>query len=128
MASSAGLFRTLAAWSALSVAGGAALWAKGGSEDVSRFGRQSVAWGAVDAALVGFGAARPAPEPRRLRRVLLLNCVADLGYLAVGAAALRRGWRGDGAAIVVQGAFLLALDSHYAYHLDLTAPGVTDPV
>lgn len=31
---------------------------------------------------------------------------------------MRRGWRGDGAAILVQGAFLLALDSHYAYHLD----------
>jgi hypothetical protein len=55
-----------------------------------------------------------------LRRILLVNCAADLGYLALGAAAMRRGWRGDGAAIVVQGAFLLALDSHFAYRLDAT--------
>lgn len=39
---------------------------------------------------------------------------------------MRRGWRGDGAAILVQGAFLLALDSHYAYHLDGRRPPSAD--
>ena len=120
MATSRGLLRTLCAWSAVSMAAGASLWATGRSDTVRHFGRQTLAWGAVDAGIAAFGASRPAADPRRLRTVLLVNSVADLGYLALGAAAMRRGWRGDGAAILVQGAFLLALDSHYAYHLDLT--------
>jgi len=64
-------------------------------------------------------APRPEPDPRRLRRILLINCVADVGYLALAAAAWRKGRTGDGAAIAIQGAFLLALDSHYAYHLEM---------
>jgi hypothetical protein len=118
MATAAGLTKTLGAWSVASVAGGAALWATGDSRTARHFGRQTFAWGAIDGAIALFGATRPAPDPARLRRILLVNCAADLGYLALGAAAMRRGWRGDGAAIVVQGAFLLALDSHFAYHLD----------
>jgi hypothetical protein len=118
MATSQGLLRTLGAWSAASIAAGAALWAAGRTDTARHFGRQTLAWGVVDAAIAAFGASRPAPDPARLRKVLLVNCAADVGYLALGAAALRRGWRGDGAAILVQGAFLLALDSHYAYHLD----------
>ena len=55
-----------------------------------------------------FSATRPEPDPRRLRRILLINCVADVGYLALAAAAWRKGRTGDGAAIAVQGAFLLA--------------------
>ena len=51
-------------------------------------------------------------DPARLRRVLLVNAGLDVGYLAVGAALVRHGrWRGDGWAVVVQGAFLLVLDS-----------------
>jgi len=117
MATSRGLMRTLGAWSAVSVVGGAALWAAGRSPQARDFGRQTLAWGAVDAAIAGFGAVRPPAEPRRLRKILLLNCVADVGYLALAATVWRRGRTGDGAAIAVQGAFLLALDSHYAYHL-----------
>ncbi|MFN8184127.1 MAG: hypothetical protein U0R23_06870 [Candidatus Nanopelagicales bacterium] len=119
MASSQSLMRTLGAWSAVSVVGGAAVWAAGRSPQARAFGRQTLAWGAVDAAIAGFGASRPAPDPRRLRRILLINCVADLGYLALAAVAWRSGRTGDGAAIAVQGAFLLALDSHYAYHLEV---------
>ena len=117
MATSRGLLRTLGAWSAVSVVGGGSIWAAGRSPQARAFGRQTFAWGAVDAAIAGFGAARPEPQPRRLRRILLINCVADVGYLALAATAWRKGRRGDGAAIAVQGAFLLALDSHYAYHL-----------
>lgn len=119
MATSRGLLTTLGAWSAVSVVGGGALWAKGRTEFARRFGRQTLAWGVVDAAIAGFGASRPAPDPARLRTVLLINCAADVGYLALGALAVKRGWRGDGEAIFVQGAFLLALDSHYAYHLEV---------
>ena len=119
MATPKGLMRTLAAWSAVSIVGGAALWAGGRSDQVRAFGRQTFAWGAVDAAIAGFGAMRPDPDPRRLRTVLLVNSVADVGYLALAAVVWRKGRPGDAAAIAVQGAFLLALDSHYAYHLEL---------
>lgn len=117
MATPQGLVRTLGLWSAASIVGGAGLWATGRSDTVRHFGRQTLAWGAVDAAIAGFGARRPPADIPRLRKILLVNCVADLGYLALGAAAVRRGWRADGAAILVQGGFLLALDSHYAYRL-----------
>ena len=44
--------------------------------------------------------------------MLLVNAWLDVGYLATGAWLVRRTrWRGDGAAVVVQGAFLLWLDS-----------------
>lgn len=100
------------------MATGAAMWAFGGSDSRRRFGRQTFAWGAVDAGIAAWGAARPPADADRLRRVLLINCAADVGYLALGAYAYRQPrWRADGAAIVVQAAFLLALDSHYAYHL-----------
>jgi peptidoglycan/LPS O-acetylase OafA/YrhL len=122
MATAKGLTRTLATWSAASIVGGVAVWAAGRSPQARAFGRQTLAWGAVDAAIAAFGASRPDPDPRRLRRILLINCVADVGYLALAATAWRKGRTGDGAAIAVQGAFLLALDSHYAYHLEVPAP------
>ena len=80
------------------------------------FGRQTAAWGVVDGAIALVGARRQAAgrttEPARLRRVLLVNAWLDVGYLATGAWLVRRTrWRGDGAAVVVQGAFLLWLDS-----------------
>lgn len=117
MATHKQLLAALGAWSAVSTVGGAALIARGRTRFAHNFGRQTLAWGAVDAAIAGFGASRPAPDPARLRKVLLINCVADLGYLGLGVLATRRGWRGDGEAILVQGAFLLALDSHFAYRL-----------
>jgi hypothetical protein len=105
-------------WSGISTAIGASAWALGRGPAVRSFGRQSLAWGLVNAAIAGYGASRPVPDPVRLRRVLLANCVADAGYIGVGLWASRTArWRGDGAAVVVQGLFLLALDTHYAYHL-----------
>jgi hypothetical protein len=85
------------------------------------FGRQTAAWGAVDGAIALVGARRRAArgptDPARLRRVLLLNAGLDVGYLAAGAAlvlapaARARGLRGDGLAVLVQGGFLLVLDT-----------------
>ncbi|MCW2583315.1 MAG: hypothetical protein JWQ53_2105 [Klenkia sp.] len=57
-------------------------------------------------------ARRGPTDPARLRKVLLVNAGLDVGHLALGAGLMgttRR--RGDGAAVVVQGAFLLALDA-----------------
>ena len=107
------LTRVLGGWAVGSVATGAVLALHPRSRS---FGRQTAAWGAVDGAIAWAGArkrARTGPtDPARLRRVLLVNAGLDVGYLAAGAALVRHGrWPGDGWAVVVQGAFLLVLDS-----------------
>ena len=113
------LTRVLGAWAAASVAVGAVLAA---DRRTRGFGRQTAAWGAVDGAIAVFGARRRAGKgpthPQRLRRVLLLNAGLDVGYLGAGAWLVRDGrWRGDGAAVLVQGAFLLLLDTTAARQL-----------
>ncbi len=70
----------------------------------------------MDGVFVGVGLLgrrrRGPTDPARLRRVLLVNAGLDVGYLAVGAALVRRArWRGDGWAVLVQGGFLLVLDA-----------------
>ena len=104
--------RVLGAWAAGSVALGALLSAHPRTRG---FGRQTAAWGAVDGAIAYVGARRRATkgptDAARLRRVLLVNAGLDVGYLAAGAWLVRDGrWRGDGAAVLVQGGFLLGLD------------------
>jgi hypothetical protein len=120
-ASPAQLNRVFSTWSAASLAGGAALWVRGGNDSTKAFGRQTFAWGVVNAAIAGWAAFRPTPDIERLRRILRINAVADVGYISVGAALYKAGRRPDGAAVMLQGAFLLALDSHYAYHLPAAA-------
>jgi hypothetical protein len=112
------LTRVLGGWAAGSLAVGAALALRPATRG---FGRQTAAWGAVDGAIALVGARRRAAkgptEPARLRRVLLVNAGLDVGYLAAGLVLVRhpaaraRGLRGDGVAVLVQGAFLLVLDS-----------------
>lgn len=121
-ASPAQLNRVFSVWSAASVASGAALWARGGSDSTQAFGRQTFAWGVVNAAIAGWAASRPTPDVERLRRLLRINAIADVGYIAGGVALYKSGRRPDGAAVMLQGAFLLALDSHYAYHLPAATP------
>jgi hypothetical protein len=104
------------------------------------FGRQTAAWGLVDGAIAGAGTLgrrrrgelTPEEQGRKARslgRLLLINAAADVGYMVGGAViALRsregrpvRGMNeGDGAAIVVQGAFLLALDVSQAMRLRMS--------
>ena len=111
--------RVLGRWAVGSVVAGALL-----SVDprTRGFGRQTAAWGAVDGAIALVGARRQAAGrttgAARLRRVLLVNAWLDVGYVAAGAVLARRPrWRGDGAAVVVQGAFLLWLDATAAWRL-----------
>ncbi|MFM7598461.1 MAG: DUF6992 family protein, partial [Actinomycetota bacterium] len=72
-------------------------------------------------------------KARSLRRLLLTNAAADVIYIAGGAhiayhakpgppevTSFRMG-RGDGVAIVIQGAFLLGLDLTYARRLSAAA-------
>jgi hypothetical protein len=98
------------------------------------FGLQHAGWGAVDLgiALVAgrlqdrrmrrhpdpYAAAALEAERAKLFRVLWINVLADAGYVALGAG-LTRNRRpeaaGAGAAVVIQGAFLLLHDAHHAW-------------
>ena len=104
---------------------------------MTAFGRQTAAWGVVDALIAGAGVlSRRHRGPlsgdeadkkiRSLRTLLLVNAAADVGYIAGGALLIARGRRGrktlrmsagDGAAIAIQGAFLLVLDLSQARQL-----------
>ena len=121
-----------------------------GSKQWMRFGRQTALWGAVDALIAGAGVLSRSRrgeltqeqvdfEATKLRVMLLLNAAADVVYIAGGAhiafhakpgrvdpptpetTSFRMG-RGDGVAMVIQGAFLLALDATYARKLSAQAP------
>lgn len=113
------LTRVLGGWAVGSALAGAVLSA---SPRTRGFGRQTFVWGAVDGAIAYVGArrrtAKGATDPQRLRRVLLVNAGLDVGYLAGGAWLVRDGrWRGVGLAVLVQGTFLLVLDSTAARRL-----------
>jgi len=113
------LTRVLGAWASGSVLLGAALSV---SPRTRGFGRQTAAWGAIDGAIAYAGVrgrARKGPtDPTRLRRVLLVNAALDIGYLALGERMRRtERWSGDGLAVLVQGAFLLVLDTTAARRL-----------
>jgi hypothetical protein len=130
----------LSIWAAGSVIKGGAIALMGkrtGLRQWLTFGRQTAMWGAVDALIAGAGALSRSrrgeltqeqvdAEARKLRNLLLINAAADVVYIAGGAHiayhAGREGTsfrmtRGDGLAIVIQGAFLLALDATYAKRL-----------
>lgn len=130
----------LSIWAAGSVIKGGAIALMGkrtGRRQWLTFGRQTAMWGAVDALIAGAGALSRSrrgeltqeqvdAEARKLRNLLLINAAADVVYIAGGAHiayhAGREGTsfrmtRGDGLAIVIQGAFLLALDATYAKRL-----------
>ncbi|MFZ8911115.1 MAG: DUF6992 family protein [Candidatus Nanopelagicales bacterium] len=130
----------LSVWAAGSVIKGGAIALMGkrtGRRQWLTFGRQTAMWGAVDALIAGGGALSRSrrgeltqeqvdAEARKLRNLLLINAAADVVYIAGGAHiayhAGREGTsfrmtRGDGLAIVIQGAFLLALDATYAKRL-----------
>ena len=124
----------LGTWAAGSIVKGgviALIGQRTGRRQWLRFGRQTAMWGAVDALIAGAGAVSRSrrgelspeqvdAEARKLRKLLLINAAADVLYIAGGAhiayhagpggTSFRLG-RGDGLAIVVQGAFLLALDA-----------------
>lgn len=130
----------LSVWAAGSVIKGGAIALMGkraGRRQWLTFGRQTAMWGAVDALIAGAGALSRSrrgdltqdevdAEARKLRNLLLINAAADVVYIAGGAHIAAhagrdgtsfRMTRGDGLAIVIQGAFLLALDATYAKRL-----------
>lgn len=127
------LARTTVAWGLASVAAGLGVAASTRDPWRRSFGLQTMGWGAVDVgiAVVGtrlqdrrmqrltdpYSSARQEEERRKLRKVLLVNTAADLGYVALGvklAADPRARVAGAGLAIVIQGAFLMVHDSIHA--------------
>ena len=121
-------------WSALSIVGGALLLFA--SPFWRGVGLQGLVWGAIDAAIAGFGLLslrrkrnRPdAEDPqtllietRNLHRLLLINAGLDVLYTVVGIFILTRFVsefaRGNGVGVVVQGTFLLLFDLFYAYRV-----------
>ena len=125
----------LLVWSALSIVVGALLlfaapfW--------RGVGVQALVWGAIDAAIAGFGlltlrrklkrpdADRPdmlLKETRNLRRLLLVNAGLDVLYIVAGVVVVSTfatGFaRGNGVGIIVQGGFLLLFDTFYALQVE----------
>ena len=127
------LARVTVGWGGLSLAAGLAL-ARRRDPWWRAFGWQTAGWGAVDLGIAVLAGRlqdrrmRRSPEPHGpaaleaervlLRRVLVVNAVADLGYVVLGVALARSAHprvAGSGIAIVLQGAFLLLHDSHHAH-------------
>jgi hypothetical protein len=127
------LARTTVVWGLVSVVAGSGLAATTRDTWRRSFGLQTAGWGAVDLGVAAAGSwlqdrrmrRMPAPyaaaaqedERVKLRRVLLVNVAADVGYVALGAR-LSRDSRPDlagaGVAILLQGGFLLLHDSIHA--------------
>ena len=133
----------LGVWAAGSIIKGgiiALIGHRTGRKQWMRFGRQNAMWGAVDGVIAGLGVRSRSRrgeltpeqvefEATKLRVMLLLNALADVVYIAGGAhiayhakpgppevTSFKMG-RGDGVAIVIQGAFLLGLDLTFARRL-----------
>jgi len=132
------LGRTTIGWSGISIAAGL-VFATRQDRWWRAFGQQHVGWGLVDLLIVAIAARLQAermsrlPNPydpvaiqheyRTLRAVLLGNVVADAGYVVTGAVLCSRKdprTSGAGAAIMLQGLFLLL---HDAYHAHGSRPG-----
>lgn len=137
------LTKTLVSWSVASIALGtsiALIGHKFDKKNVAEFGRQTAAWGGVDLAIAGAGLLaqrrrgklsvdQTQRQIRNLRRLLVINSVADVAYMAGGIAIVKRSLQkkssfrmgpGDGSAIVIQGAFLFVLDVSQAKRLFAT--------
>ena len=124
------LSRRLLLWSLLSLLTGAALQWLATPGFWRGFGIQALAWGAVDAAIaltgLALGGSRralradPGQRSRRLKRILWINTLLDVGYVTAGvvlAALLGRGnpaVAGHGWGVILQGAFLLFFDFLHA--------------
>lgn len=134
------LTKTLVGWSVASIALGTSIALAGHKLDkkaVTDFGRQTAAWGVVDLGIAGAGyfaqrrrgslsEDQTQRQIRNLRRLLVINAVADVAYVSGGIALLKRSLHkkssfrmgpGDGSAIVIQGAFLFVLDVSQAKRL-----------
>lgn len=104
----------LLAWTTIWVAAaGVALLRTGVGERARGFWTMSLFWVAIDAGIVAWSLFAPIEDLEAFRRILLVNAGLDVIYLIVGVVLLLRAKplvRGFGAAILVQGGFLLVFD------------------
>ena len=104
----------LLGWSVLWAAGAiVALWITEGRTAKRGFWFMSGLWACINAAIVAFSLVNPPADPEELARLLIINSLLDVGYVLVGAILCTRKTpmlRGFGAAIIVQGLFLLVFD------------------
>jgi hypothetical protein len=112
----------LLAWGGLSMGSGAVLTLHGST--VARgFGIQNLAWGAIDLGIALWARSdierkrlegySPEEERESFRRILLINTLLDLLYVAVGVGLIVSGkehLRGHGIGVTLQGSFLLVFD------------------
>lgn len=112
----------LLAWGGLSMGSGAVLTLQGSA--VARgLGIQNLAWGAIDLGIAlwarsGIEQKRlegysPEEERKSFRKILLINTLLDLLYIAVGVGLMASGkeqLRGHGIGVTLQGSFLLVFD------------------
>lgn len=87
------------------------------------FWSMTLFWIAIDVGIVGWAIMDPVESTDEFRRLLLINSGLDVVYLLVGSFLLRRSdplVRGFGAAILIQGGFLLLFDLAWWWCL---APG-----
>ena len=112
----------LLAWGGLSVGAGAVMVFQP-SPVVRAFGIQNLAWGAINAG-IALWAQNSIKEKRRngfsmeeerasFRRILLINTLLDLLYVAVGVGLMlseKESLRGHGIGVTVQGSFLFFFD------------------
>lgn len=120
--------RRLIQWALFSFGVGALL--SGGRRFWRGVGVQFVGWALVNLGIAWFGlrasenrrAALPDPlapavverEAHNLRRLLWINSALDLLYISGGRWLIRRGSRGTGVGIILQGAFLFVFDLLHA--------------
>jgi hypothetical protein len=122
------LTHRLALWASATMAGGLLL-ARRPHPSTRAFGRQSAAWGLINACIALGGQyaaeraqaratpARERAQARWLRRLLWLNAGLDVFYILGGLWAARQPAarrRGHGAAVIVQGLALFIFDTYHA--------------
>ncbi|MDP2189473.1 MAG: hypothetical protein Q8J69_12415 [Sphingobacteriaceae bacterium] len=112
----------LGSWSVLSMGAGAyQLFSP--NPFIKAMGMQNLIWGAVDGGIALYGSYHLSNtdwssknlqlEREKFRKILLINTLLDVGYLALGfglSRAANAKWHGHGYGILIQGGFLLMFD------------------
>ena len=130
------IIRGLLQWSLLSLVAG--FFMLPGRRFWREMGKQFVGWGIVNMGIVYVGmrmseerrAALPDPndaeivqrETESLRRLLEVNTLLDVVYMAGGRVLMLRGSRGSGLGILIQGTFLFLFDLFHARNVPNKKP------
>ncbi|TFG06770.1 hypothetical protein EU538_09735 [Candidatus Thorarchaeota archaeon] len=112
------LGRTLLAWSLPSIVFGVIL-SFVSDPFIQGIGLQAILWGVIDAVIALAGFYRKQDQSaEKMAKILLINVFLDIGYQVVGLLLVTFLWQnlyilGNGAGVIIQGAFLFCLDLYY---------------